>query len=94
MKSKFLLVYVGVDGDKLADYARREMAVVELGTYPDSTDPITEEIEAAAFSLLERLPDGPRDEAVIAVIPMFGSTAYRVKASKRVDLVSQIGGVL
>lgn len=94
MKSKFLLVYVGVDGDKLSDYARREMAVVELGTLPDSTDPSTEEIEKAAFALFERLPDGPQEEGIVAVIPLFGSTAYRVKASRRMELQSQVGGVL
>lgn len=94
MKDKFLLVHIGVDGDKLADYARREISVVELGVHSDTNDPITEDIESAAFALLERSLDGPHDDALVAVIPMEGAKAYRVKSSKRVDLVSQVGGVL
>lgn len=94
MKGKFLLVYVGVDGDKLSDYARREISVVDLSTHEDSTDPTTEAIEEAAFELLARSEERPDKEALIAVIPMYGAKVYRVKSSRRVDVMSQVGGAI
>ena len=99
MKEKFLIVYVGVEGDKLSNYRGRPMAVRELGVEEGEglvdPHPLRDDVERAIFDLTNGTAEAPDSKArLFAVIRLRGAQVFTTKMSARVEIQNTVGGAL